>query len=365
MATRPRSASKTMAPKRMRVARASDDHGQTSVTEAAAALARADAAQWAQAHPRAPVPVLGVAAEALGVSPETARQLASMPVTGEDSSSAPLPDGYPYRVRLRRKEYEAEKQTVRRPRRRRQGRHHQALHGTSEPARRARRGPGEADRARTRPVVLPALHQHLPAAGEIVLFDRSWYNRAGVERVMGFCNPANIWNSCARRRNSNACWCARGIRLFKFWFSSRARNSCAASRRANRSAEAVEAVADRPRLARQVGRLHRGQGGDVLLHRHRRRALDHRQVRRQEARPPELHAALPGNVAAARRGRRGRRSARARTGRCPRLRRRTAARHSAARSRARHRPLSARVPGSGGRPAAPRVAPAPVSAVAG
>ena len=30
---------------------------------------------------------------------------------------------------------------------------------------------------------------HLPAAGEIVLFDRSWYNRAGVERVMGFCQP--------------------------------------------------------------------------------------------------------------------------------------------------------------------------------
>ncbi len=31
--------------------------------------------------------------------------------------------------------------------------------------------------------------QHLPAAGEIVLFDRSWYNRAGVERVMGYCTP--------------------------------------------------------------------------------------------------------------------------------------------------------------------------------
>src|SRR4051794_22600194 len=33
---------------------------------------------------------------------------------------------------------------------------------------------------------------HLPAAGEIVLFDRSWYNRAGVERVMGFCTPGGI-----------------------------------------------------------------------------------------------------------------------------------------------------------------------------
>ena len=31
--------------------------------------------------------------------------------------------------------------------------------------------------------------QHFPAAGEVVIFDRSWYNRAGVERVMGFCQP--------------------------------------------------------------------------------------------------------------------------------------------------------------------------------
>ena len=56
----------------------------------------------------------------------------------------------------------------------------------------------------------------------------------------------------------------------------------------DRSAEAMEAVADRPRLAGQMGRLHRGEGGDVLLHRHRRRALDDRQGRRQEARPAEL-----------------------------------------------------------------------------
>ncbi|HPR32951.1 MAG TPA: polyphosphate kinase 2, partial [Prolixibacteraceae bacterium] len=36
--------------------------------------------------------------------------------------------------------------------------------------------------------------QHLPAAGELVLFDRSWYNRAGVERVMGFCSDAEYWD---------------------------------------------------------------------------------------------------------------------------------------------------------------------------
>jgi polyphosphate kinase 2 (PPK2 family) len=47
---------------------------------------------------------------------------------------------------------------------------------------------------------------HLPAAGEIVLFDRSWYNRAGVERVMGFCNQNSTPSSSARHRCSSRCW---------------------------------------------------------------------------------------------------------------------------------------------------------------
>ena len=46
----------------------------------------------------------------------------------------------------------------------------------------------------------------LPARGEIVLFDRSWYNRAGVEKVMGFCTPQEyIRCSCARLRSSSRC----------------------------------------------------------------------------------------------------------------------------------------------------------------
>ena len=47
---------------------------------------------------------------------------------------------------------------------------------------------------------------HLPAAGEMVLFDRSWYNRAGVERVMGFCTDQEYREFL--RTCSNACWCA-------------------------------------------------------------------------------------------------------------------------------------------------------------
>jgi polyphosphate kinase 2 (PPK2 family) len=49
---------------------------------------------------------------------------------------------------------------------------------------------------------------HLPAAGEMVLFDRSWYNRAGVERVMGFCTDAQYQEFCSPARSSSACWSA-------------------------------------------------------------------------------------------------------------------------------------------------------------
>ncbi len=48
---------------------------------------------------------------------------------------------------------------------------------------------------------------HLPAAGEMVLFDRSWYNRAGVERVMGFCTEAEYAEFLRSCPSSNGCWC--------------------------------------------------------------------------------------------------------------------------------------------------------------
>ena len=49
----------------------------------------------------------------------------------------------------------------------------------------------------------------LPAAGEMVLFDRSWYNRAGVERVMGSARRPNIRNSCTAVRSSRGCCSGR------------------------------------------------------------------------------------------------------------------------------------------------------------
>ncbi len=61
--------------------------------------------------------------------------------------------------------------------------------------------------------------EHLPTAGEIVLFDRSWYNRAGVERVMGFCSANEYLEFMRQVPELERMWVRSGIRLYKYWFS--------------------------------------------------------------------------------------------------------------------------------------------------
>ncbi len=60
---------------------------------------------------------------------------------------------------------------------------------------------------------------HLPASGEIAFFDRSWYNRAGVERVMGFCTPVEYLEFMRQCPELERMLTRSGIRLFKYWFS--------------------------------------------------------------------------------------------------------------------------------------------------
>ncbi|WP_415892771.1 polyphosphate kinase 2 [Neptuniibacter sp. QD29_5] len=60
---------------------------------------------------------------------------------------------------------------------------------------------------------------HLPTAGEIVLFDRSWYNRAGVEKVMNFCSPSEYLEFMRQTPDLERMLARSGIKLFKFWFS--------------------------------------------------------------------------------------------------------------------------------------------------
>ena len=61
--------------------------------------------------------------------------------------------------------------------------------------------------------------RHLPHGGEIVLFDRSWYNRAGVERVMGFCNGKEYLEFMRQVPELERMFVRSGIVLFKYWFS--------------------------------------------------------------------------------------------------------------------------------------------------
>ena len=61
--------------------------------------------------------------------------------------------------------------------------------------------------------------EHLPSAGEMVFYDRSWYNRAGVERVMGFCTPVEYLEFMRQAPDFEQMLVRSGIRLYKYWFS--------------------------------------------------------------------------------------------------------------------------------------------------
>jgi polyphosphate kinase 2 len=61
--------------------------------------------------------------------------------------------------------------------------------------------------------------EHLPTAGEMTFYDRSWYNRAGVERVMGFCKPNDYLEFMRQTPELERMFVRSGIRLYKYWFS--------------------------------------------------------------------------------------------------------------------------------------------------
>ncbi len=210
-------------------------------TPAAAAVAQAEAEAWAGTHAPPAVPPMGIAPAELGVPEATAREMEAMPVTAEESTSAPLPAGYPYRVRLRRREYEAEKKKLQIELLKVQswvkesgqrivmlfeGRDAAGKGGTIKRftehlnPRGARvvalEKPSERERGQW---YFQRYIEHLPTYGEIVLFDRSWYNRAGVERVMGFCTPAEYLEFLREAPEFERMLVRSGVRLYKFWFS--------------------------------------------------------------------------------------------------------------------------------------------------
>jgi polyphosphate kinase 2 len=77
--------------------------------------------------------------------------------------------------------------------------------------------PAPSERERTQ-LYLQRYIQHFPAGGEIVLFDRSWYNRAGVERVMGFCEPEQTVRFLQYAPVFEQMIVEGGVQLIKYWF---------------------------------------------------------------------------------------------------------------------------------------------------
>ena len=91
--------------------------------------------------------------------------------------------------------------------------------------------------------ILGATSTQLPAAGEIVIFDRGWYNRSGVEQVMGFCAEEQVKFSQDLRRSSRN-GRQSGIILLKYWMEVTADEHTRRLGRASTTAETLEAIAD-------------------------------------------------------------------------------------------------------------------------
>jgi polyphosphate kinase 2 len=179
--------------------------------------------------------------EATSQAPKAKEMASAPPGTSEDSSTAVLPLSYPYRARVRRWEYEKLKvelqiellkvQSWVKGEKQRiallfEGRDAAGKGGTIKRFMEHLNPRGARVVALDKPSSLEQQQwyfqryiTHLPAAGEIVFFDRSWYNRAGVERVMGFCTPNQYLEFMRQTPELERMWVNSGIRLFKYWFS--------------------------------------------------------------------------------------------------------------------------------------------------
>ena len=133
--------------------------------------------------------------------------------------------------------------------------------------------------------------EHLPAAGEIVLFDRSWYNRAGVERVMGYCTPEQHAEFIRQAPLFEQMLVNDGISLTKLWFS-----VTQAEQRTRFTIRQVDPVRQWKLSPTDLASLDKwddytaAKEDMFALDRHRDRAVDGGQEQRQEARPHQRDA---------------------------------------------------------------------------
>jgi polyphosphate kinase 2 len=131
---------------------------------------------------------------------------------------------------------------------------------------------------------------HLPAGGEIVLFDRSWYNRAGVERVMGFCTEEQCEEFFRSVPEFERMLVRSGIVLIKYWFSITDEEQ--QFRFLMRIHDPLKQWKLSPMDVQSrapLGVLYQGQGRDAPSHPHCRGAVVGGRSRRQEAGTAQLH----------------------------------------------------------------------------
>ena len=133
---------------------------------------------------------------------------------------------------------------------------------------------------------------HFPAAGEVVIFDRSWYNRAGVEPVMGFCTPEQTERFLDQTPLVERAIVDSGIHLIKYWLEVSADEQTRRLKsRIDDPRQDLEAVGHGPQVLQPLVRLLACPRCDARRHRHVVGALVHRPHRRQEAGPPQHHLA--------------------------------------------------------------------------
>jgi len=213
----------------------------TPATNTAKATTPAKAKAKPKAAPKAKAPAKP-AAKSLPAHPAIHKGHALLQhERAERKGKQPLPENYPYKTRMRRDQYEARKQELQIELLKVQnwvkdtgqrvlcifeGRDAAGKGGTIKRftehlnPRGARvvalEKPTEEERGQW---YFQRYVEQLPTKGEIVFFDRSWYNRAGVERVMGFCSPAEYMEFMRQVPEFERMLVRSGIRLFKFWFS--------------------------------------------------------------------------------------------------------------------------------------------------
>lgn len=131
---------------------------------------------------------------------------------------------------------------------------------------------------------------HLPAAGEMVLFDRSWYNRAGVERVMGYCTEEQYWEFLRSCPNFERMLIRSGLIMIKYWFSvSVEEQERRFQSRINDPTKRWKLSPYGHRVAAALGRIFARQRRNVFIHRHQSLAVVCGTLRRQEKGAPQLH----------------------------------------------------------------------------